>query len=407
MKIKWYSPSTLKMVAECLRRKKLEPFREGDALRLGRFRHAVLSLWYRLGKGGIAPHYHALVKQKSEGHDLAGQEVLDDLEQYAARYPLVPLENVLTNEGSPPFPDGHHTVLYEKAMFQVQLGEDWGVRGIIDLAYYDPEWDGIVVVDHKGRSEEDVLIQGCAYIVAGVAMWGMPRIRFEARGVPPFWSARLEVKEEAPWGPDEISLGHARALLFGLAKRLQEAEAKNEWPATAGGGCDYCTVKEGCPALGDNALVEAPKSWLPAKLRELEAPELIRIFDRAKTHIAALEAVEGMVKEIVIPKLEATGGFCEVDGKQRKLASRNYYETDHQGLEVIGDLLGVTKTPHVRTDWSSYEAEIERTITGLPPEDRKKWLEQLKMTKTVKSTSKWVSSPRGIHDATGLLPGEK
>jgi len=400
--VKWYSPSKLK--ATCLRKIRKESQtqekEESPAMELGDFRHQVLARWYRDGTGPLAPIFKACKDAKVRGAEHADQSTLDQLEAYAAEHPQMSTDLILSIEGLPPFPDPYHALIYKKPMFQVPVTDDWGVRGICDLCYFEPP-NTIVIVDHKGRSEEDISVQGLVYLYAARVMWGWEgcTVRFEARGCPPFWRDILIGKESGSCGSKEILFDWIPEALATIVQKHQEAEASDNWPAVPGDDCKFCKHKSGCPGLADEKIIEAPKSWLPAKLEDVDAEELVRLADKTKTYIKALQAVNDMINPVLVEKVEATNGVVEVDGKVRKLSKKNKYRDDEVGLTQLATKLGIELDKFERsgTDYSKLMAEIKRTITGLEKKDREAWDKELKACRQVIDTSKWLSSPRGMH----------
>src|SRR3990167_2444615 len=110
--------------------------------------------------------------------------------------------------------------------------------GVSELEIVDAKTYWAMFTDAQARRE----FQGLFYVWCARQIWpGFGQYRFTYDFV------RFGKQVSVVFTPEELALAERQVFL--LASTIKQAEATNQWPATPGPHCQYCTLK--CPVLDD------------------------------------------------------------------------------------------------------------------------------------------------------------
>lgn len=146
-----------------------------------------------------------------------------------------------------------------------QVGRDNQQTFTPDLVYARP--DGLEIVDFKtywaGMTEVQIRhdFQTKFYVYNAMRIWpNFPKYAFTHSYVRFGTSVRVEFQ------PSDLS--HFADEVEAVAATIEEAAARNEWPATAGVECGFCSLK--CP-LADNEMIVPKRFTLPQQATTIAA----------------------------------------------------------------------------------------------------------------------------------------
>jgi len=369
--IEYLSPSKLKRFRTCPFQCKNDQYKRNPSVDFGNAVHKGLAAFYR-GDEFLSAYRAEAGRLNVPIED--EQRALKCFEYSEALG--VNKDAIITVESE----DGEK-VLYGNRYAQVEINNEFGFRGGMDLVY--AEDDGTLVIrDHKtGQSKDEDDLQLAMYALMAWKKYGsFPTIKTVFDYVEQGFS------QTQYWNAE--TLVGAVEYVIPLAKDYLAAMNTNNWPQTPHKWCKYCSLTANCEAFKKQLECKQDRNSYDIDATIENLPAILEYHAKIKAVADAAYSIEAMMKE-KYEKILALHGKVNVAGRTVEIKEKvSRYNYDLAAISVQVEAM-IGRQPLEIYEFSSGKAkELRQTLD----KDQKKAFDLIvESNREVKSRAKTLS----------------
>lgn len=367
----WESASKIKSYIQCPRASRVKQ-ETTDPMRAGSLRHFLVEYGYVSNSLDLTRHTLAEVAKAFPEYSLLPPEMVEEaIDVVAAWYErkgwLPAIDTVLSVEARDLPPKYSYELKingkFIRTMFRVPVVDgEWGLQGGADIVCLHPDnQDSLLIVDHKGRTQEDDEIQGVCYALAYSKIFpGYSRYDFHTHHV----GSWTPVKYEYP-------VKYLPQLADNLTSIVRKKRADTVFEPKANRWCDSCSIKGDCPVYIQETTVPIAETAKAAKAEP--APDddeaLVALYKRVATTRKIAEAREESLKAELKRRIEERGEVI-ADSRRYTLKDKAHsYKLVDELAEKFCDRVGIHPSEVLSLDRGKLQVAWE-TVRARVSEDQ-------------------------------------